>query len=315
MRVDVHAHLFPAAYLDALEAAGARGLAFIRGLGAGDEPAEVDRRLEAMDAAGIDLQILSPSSLLPALDSPERSAAAATLLNDRIGAVIRRHPGRFGAFAVVPLPHLEVALAALDDALARPDTAGIAVATSIGGVSIADVRFEPLFAELDRRASTLFIHPAGDAAGSARIEDLGLSWTLGAFVEDTVSVTHLISRGIPARYPNLRLVSAHLGGGLSMLLRRIDDQLPRISSGVVEPASAAVGRMWFDTVSGGHPPALAAARLALGAERLVLGTDYPFVSGDGLRRAIGAVAAGFEAAEAEAIFGRGASFLPAPGRG
>jgi aminocarboxymuconate-semialdehyde decarboxylase len=302
MRVDIHAHAFPAAYLDALEAAGQRGPAFVRALAAGDAPEELDRRLEAMDAVGVDLQVLSPSSLLPSLPDPGSASAAATLLNERYAEIVRRRPDRFAAFAVLPLPHLEAALAGLDDALRRPGVVGIAVATSISGISIADARFEPLFAELDRRSTLLFIHPAGDAAGSTRIEELGLSWALGAPIEDTVSVAHLLARGIPTRYPNLRIVNAHLGGALPMLLQRLDQQFPRIASDAPEAPSVAARRMWFDTVSDGHAPALIAARLAFGADRLVLGTDYPFVRGDHHRDAVEYISAcGFEAVEVVAI--------------
>jgi aminocarboxymuconate-semialdehyde decarboxylase len=302
MRVDIHAHLFPDAYLDALEAGGLRGGSFVRALGAGDTSDQVDRRLGAMDEAGVDLQVLSPSSLQPALADGAAAAAAAALLNDRYAEVVRRRPDRFAAFAVVALPHVEVALEGLDAALARRGVVGVAVATSVAGISIADARFEPLFAELDRRAALLFIHPAGEAAGSPLIEGLGLSWALGAPIEDTVSVTHLIARGIPSRFPHLRIVNAHLGGALPMLLQRLENQFGRIAPEAPEPPRVAARRMWFDTVAHGHVPALVAARLSFGAARLVLGTDYPYVRGEHHRAAVDYIgAAGFTDADTVAI--------------
>jgi predicted TIM-barrel fold metal-dependent hydrolase len=302
MRVDMHAHAFPAAYLDALDAGGVNGTAFVRALGAGEESADVDRRLADMDAAGVDLEVLSPSSLAPSLADPAAASAAATLLNDRYAAMVAARPDRFAAFATLPLPHLDAALAGLDDALARPGVVGIAVSTAIAGVSIADARFEPLFEALDRRAALLFIHPAGEAASSSLITGLGLAWALGAPVEDTISVTHLMARGIPARFPRLRIVNAHLGGALPMLLRRLENQWPRIAPDAPEPPSAAVRRMWFDTVSHGHAPALVAARSSFGADRLVLGTDYPYVRGGHHRESVDAIAeAGLSEREAHAI--------------
>jgi predicted TIM-barrel fold metal-dependent hydrolase len=302
VRVDIHAHAFPAAYVDRLAEAGIKGAGFIRALEAGDDPDQLDRRLAEMDAAGIDLQVLSPSSLIPALDDVAEAGAAATFLNDRYAEIVRGHPDHFASFATVPLPHVDAALAGLDDALGRPGVVGLAVTTAVRGVSIADERFEPLFAELDRRGTLLFIHPAGDAAGSSLVEGLGLAWVLGAPIEDTVCVTHLIARGIPTRFPNLRIVNAHLGGALPMLLQRVENQLPRVAPDAPEPAGVAARRMWYDTVGHGHVPALVAAASSFGTDRLVLGTDYPYVRGGHHREAVDYIeAAGFSAAETAAI--------------
>ena len=316
MRVDIHAHAFPAAYVDALATAGQPGAAFVRSLAAGDAPAELDRRLATMDAAGVDVQVLSPSSVMPSLGDAAAASAAALLLNDSYGAISGARPDRFASFAVVPLPHVEAALASLDDALARPGVVGLAVTTSVGGSPIADARFEPLLAELDRRSAVIFIHPAGTAGGSSLVEALGLTWALGAPIEDTISVTALLARGIPTRYPNLRIVNAHLGGALPMLLRRLDSQFPRVAPDAPEPPSVAARRMWYDTVSEAHPAALTAARMAYGADRLLLGTDYPFVRGDEYRAAVDYVAAGApNPAESSAILDRnGAGLLGLGGR-
>jgi aminocarboxymuconate-semialdehyde decarboxylase len=310
MRVDIHAHAFPAAYLDALEAAGQRGGSFVRALGAGDAPDELDRRLRTMDDAGVDLQVLSPSSLVPDLADPALASAAAALLNERYAGITKERPDRFAAFAVVPLPHVEAALASLDVALGRRGVVGLAVTTTFGGIPIADARFEPLLAELDRRSALLFIHPAGSAGASSLLESLGMTWALGAPIEDTISVTALIARGIPSRYPNVRIVNAHLGGALPMLLRRLDSQFPRIAPEAPEPPSVAARRMWYDTVSEAHPAALVAARLAFGADRLVLGTDYPFVHGEGYGAAVDYVSAcGFDDATTRAIRDQAAAAL------
>ena len=310
MRVDIHAHCFPSAYLDVLEAAGRRDLAPVRALAAGGSTAELDRRRTAMDEVGVELEVLSPSSLVPALDDPEAAVAAAELLNDRLSAVATSRPDRFAALAGVPLPHVDEALRALPDALARPGVVGIAVTTSIAGVSIADDRFNPFFAELDRHSALLFVHPAGEAADLPLVDALGLGWPLGAPLEDIVSVTALIARGIPSRFPRMRIVNAHLGGGIATLLARLDAQFPRLVPDAPELPSAAVRRMWFDTVSHGSTIALRAARDAFGADRLVLGTDVPYVRGPGHRAAVEHIAqAGPDPAEADAILERNAAAL------
>jgi aminocarboxymuconate-semialdehyde decarboxylase len=203
----------------------------------------------------------------------EDAASAARLANDLFADVAQRRPDRFAMFALLPLPHVDQSLRELDRVLGRPGVVGVAVATAILGRSIADAAFEPIYEELDRRATVLFIHPAGRGAESELIGSAGLTWPIGAPIEDTISVTHLIARGLPSRYP---------------------PELP----------SVAARRMWYDTVSHAHVPALVAACASFGADHLVLGTDFPYVRGDHLRRAVDHLAdAGLAPAELEAVAG------------
>jgi aminocarboxymuconate-semialdehyde decarboxylase len=181
---------------------------------------------------------------------------------------------------------------------------GIAVATSMLGRSVADEDFDPLFAALDQRSAVLFIHPAGDAIGSELVQRLGLGWVIGAPIEATVAVTHLVASGIPTRYPRVRIVVSHLGGATPMLVRRLDNQFPHAVPDAPEPPSVALRRLWFDTVSHGHTPALAAAAMSVGADRLVLGSDFPYVRGERYAEAVSYVEqAGLEPEAEEAILG------------
>ena len=109
---------------------------------------------------------------------------------------------------------------------------------------------------------------------------------VGAPVEDTISIMQLITAGIPTRYPNITIINSHLGGALPMLLQRADDQYRWEAPGTPEPPSVASRRMWYDTVGHGHVPALKCAIESFGAERLVLGTDFPYESGDTFVRAV-----------------------------
>jgi Amidohydrolase len=83
-----------------------------------------------------------------------------------------------------------------------------------------------------------------------------LTWTVGAPVEDAISIMHLITHGIPSRFPNIKIINSHLGGALPMLLQRADNQYPWEAPNTRERPSAAASRMWYDTVGHGHPPDL-----------------------------------------------------------
>jgi hypothetical protein len=103
---------------------------------------------------------------------------------------------------------------------------------------------------------------------------------VGAPVEDTISVMQLITRGIPSRYPDIKIINSHLGGALPMLLQRADNQYLWESPDTPELPSTAARRMWYDTVGHGHVPALRCAVDSFGADRLLLGTDFPYEAGD-----------------------------------
>jgi predicted TIM-barrel fold metal-dependent hydrolase len=84
-------------------------------------------------------------------------------------------------------------------------------------------------------------------------------------------------KGTPIRYPDIKIVVPHLGGGLSGQLERLDNQMPLFAPGLMGKPSAMARRLWYDTVSHGSRPALRAAAEAFGADRLVPGSDFPIL--------------------------------------
>lgn len=286
MRIDVHAHYWTDAYLDLLTKYGKRDTGTQRGRGAGGEAAELDARFALMDAAGVTQQVLSASPQLPQFENRAHAIHAAEFVNDLYASVVDRHPSRFAAFAALPLPHVDAALEEIDRTLAVPGFVGVAMTTSVLGRSLVDPEFTPVFQELDRRGTVLYVHPSGCAAGAPLIRDFNLTWMIGAPIEDTIAAVHLIIAGIPTRYRRLRIINSHLGGALPMLLQRLDKQYEWEVPKTPEPPSTAARRMWYDTVAYGHVPALRCACDSFGADRLVLGTDFPYEDGALFQRAI-----------------------------
>lgn len=284
MRIDVHAHYWTDDYLDLLVDLGRSDTGTQRGMGAGGGD-ELDARLRLMDRAGVEMQVLSASPQLPHGEDRRKAVAAARFVNDQYAGLVERHPDRFRAFAALPMPHIDESIVEIDRALEELGMVGVALNTTVLGRPLIDPAFEPIFAELDRRASVLFVHPAGNNACSPLIGEHGLTWMVGAPVENTISVMHLITHGIPSRYPNVKIINSHLGGALPMLLQRADNYLWEAPDTPERPSIAA-RRMWYDTVGHGHVPALRCAIDSLGASQLVLGTDFPFEAGDIFVRAI-----------------------------
>ncbi len=285
MRIDVHAHYWTDGYLDLLVDLGQADADAARGIGAGGG-AELEARLRLMDRAGVQMQVLSACPQEPYGQDAAKAAQTARFVNDQYTELVHAHPDRFRGFAALPMPHVDQALAELRRALDQLGMAGVAMNTTVLGRVLVDPGFEPIFAELNSRGTVLYLHPAGNSACSPLIGNYQLTWMVGAPVEDTISVMQLITHGIPSRYPNIKIINSHLGGALPMLLQRADDQYGWEAPGTPEPPSVAARRMWYDTVGHGHVPALRCAIDSFGADRLLLGTDFPYENGDIFVRAV-----------------------------
>jgi aminocarboxymuconate-semialdehyde decarboxylase len=285
MRIDVHAHYWTDDYLDLLVDLGKADAGAARGIGAGGG-ADLDARLRLMERAAVEIQVLSACPQIPYFEDGKKAAAAARFVNDQYAELVHRQPDRFRAFAALPMPNVAESVGEMDRALDELGMAGVAMNTTILGRALVEPGFEPIFAELNRRAAVLYLHPAGNSACSPLIGNYHLTWMVGAPVEDTISIMHLITHGIPTRYPDIMIINSHLGGALPMLLQRADDQYRWEASDTPEPPSVAARRMWYDTVGHGHVPALRCAIDSFGADRLLLGTDFPYENGDTFVRAV-----------------------------
>ena len=176
-------------------------------------------------------------------------------------------PTRFAAFGVLPLPHVDASLAELERCLDTLGMVGINLGCSIAGRQIDDPALEPIFAELDRRGTTVFFHPIGDLLPGDLGAAYGLDWLVGAPFEDTLTALRLVLSGLSDRYSNAKYVIPHLGGTIPFLFARIHRRSPDLA--------ASLGKLYYDTVSHATP-ALACTCEAVGPSRLLYGTDYPY---------------------------------------
>jgi aminocarboxymuconate-semialdehyde decarboxylase len=310
LRIDVHGHYFPTPYLDMLDRfeGPETGTLSARVVPADGSEAELASRFAMMDRAGIDMQILSAAPQLPYFHDREKAVSAARFVNDAYAEIVARHPSRFAAYAVTPLPHVDASLDEMTRALDTLGMVGVTMGSSVLGRSIADPIFDPFWEELNRRGTILFLHPSGLGACSPLIQG-GLIWPIGAPIEDTLVVAHLLQHSIPIRYPRVRIIVPHLGGEISMLIRRLDNQkfifLPKEAP---KPSDTA-RKLWYDTVCHGCKPALRMAVDAFGADRMVLGTDFPYLVGDVFQEAVDYIAAALPPDQAEAIHNLNAQAL------
>jgi predicted TIM-barrel fold metal-dependent hydrolase len=276
MLIDVHVHHSPKAYTEAMARyAGASRSAGWSAQPHTDSSEDVARRLELMDEAGVDLQVLSHGIMAPYLQSENEATEAARACNVGYADLAGRYPDRFAALVSLPLPHVDASLRELERGMDELGMVGAAMNCSVFERSTVESEFEPLYAELDRRGAMLFFHPIGSGICSPFITQYGLSGAAGTSMEDATIVLHLIVKQIPTRYPRIKIVISHLGGLIPMLLQRLDHQLTPAHPDLPEPPSVTARRLYYDTVGHGSHAALLCAWKAFGADRLVPGSDWP----------------------------------------
>ena len=280
MIVDVHAHYFPKAYNALLLRIGGRSLpeaarpATARPM-RDDEPSGIPARLQQMDEAGVQLQVLSPAASPPYAEKEAEAVEAARLLNDCYAELADTYPGRLAAVVSLPLPHIDASLREMERGLDRLGMLGVAMTCSCFDRSTAEAEFEPLYEEMNRRGAVLNYHPIQNGICSPMINDYRFTVSVGASLEDSAIVLHLIARRVPQRYPRIKYVIPHLGGIIPMLLQRLDNQVPSQYPDLPERPSVTARRFYYDTVGHGSQAALLGAWKAFGPEQLVAGSDYP----------------------------------------
>ncbi len=272
--VDVHAHYQPRALNAFMERFG-KGTT-VPNVPWTDTPAHIDERVRLMQDAGVRTQILSPGTA-HYFEDRASSCEAARIINDSFARLAEKLPTQVAAYISLPLPHIEASLRELERAAQMRGMVGVTLHCSVLGQSIAAAEFDPIYEELNRRSAILFLHPCRNGICSALINDYQLAESVGTSVEDSLAVLHMIIRRIPQRFPNIRLIVPHLGGLLPLLLDRLDNQLPKAHPDLNELPSVSARRFYYDSVSHGSRAALRCACETLGSERLLPGSDYPFL--------------------------------------
>jgi predicted TIM-barrel fold metal-dependent hydrolase len=291
--IDVQAHVVPRVYFELLKASASlprietdsEGRSWILngpGLRTPVTPAMTDLeiRLAEMDAAGIDVELLSTT-----LPGPEMFGDAdfgirlARGANDELSSIVRAHPSRFAGMAALPLQAPAAARQELERAHAELGFPAACLYTNVGRRMLDDpsVELDALFDLAERLNMPLFVHPTYPVSAPF-LQDNNLIPIVGFMLDTTLAVTRLIFSGILRRHPGLKLVVHHLAATLPFLIRRMDYESGRIPNGQAgpgEPPSAAFSRLWLDTVNP-EPAAIAMARELVGPDRLLFGTDHPF---------------------------------------
>ncbi|MGI5379174.1 amidohydrolase family protein [Streptomyces sp. CA-251387] len=299
--VDIHAHLLLPEIEEAV--AGHPGLAGAQGLDARrNGPAalavngpmvgarvprltDVAVRLAAMDEAGVDVQLVSPSpGHYHYWAGPRLADTVCRSANEGTAAHCAKAPDRLHGLGLVPLQHPDLAPALLDHALEQ-GLRGVEISSHAPGpggtreVELSDPRLAPFWARAEEKGALIFLHPFGCTLDE-RLDRWYLSNTVGQPTENAVALSHLIFSGVLDRHPGLKLVAAHGGGYLPTHIGRSDHAWrvrPDARSCSREPSSY-LRRLYFDSLV--HDPLVLRALIGtVGPDRVLLGSDFPFDMG------------------------------------
>jgi predicted TIM-barrel fold metal-dependent hydrolase len=245
-------------------------------------------RIAGMDAAGIDVQVISHAPPAAQALTGGQAAEAARRANDALAAAVTSYPDRLAGFATLPTSDPGQAAAELRRCVSDLGFVGALVNSTLGtnGAFLDDERFEPLLTAFEELDVPLYLHPAPSPQRVADVLFGGLSPAVAArlatnawgwHAEAGLHALRLVVSGTFERHPTLRLIIGHCGEMLPFMLARVDQVLPPGATGLPQPVSSYVQRNIWVTTSGmfSLPPVLCCISV-MGVDRVLFSVDYPF---------------------------------------
>jgi aminocarboxymuconate-semialdehyde decarboxylase len=282
--IDVHAHCY---FHETLALIGEEGNRIERSRvnGAAETFLGIDQRLAAMDAQAVDLEILS---INPFWYGQERDLAAqiVKIQNEKLAELCASRRDRFAAFASLTLQAPDLAVRELETAVKKQGLRGAAIGCVVNGEDFFETKFHPVWAKAEELGVPLFIHPQVNPQSvpelSKRLAGNGwLANTIGNPLDTTIALSHLIFEGTFDRFPRLKIIAAHGGGYLPSYAAR-SDHACMVAPKVCNPdiklnkrPSDYLKQIYFDSLVF-TPEGLRHLAAQVGANQIVLGSDYPY---------------------------------------
>ncbi|MGU3586411.1 amidohydrolase family protein [Rhodococcus sp. C26F] len=266
-RIDTHQHIVPPRY---------RQWLLEKGLTAGGRAIpewSAENALELMGDNEIDTAIVSVSTpgVEPTVDLSEGRSLAREL-NEFTAGVVADYPGRFGFFATLTLPDVEGALIETSYALDELGADGVVLLANSKGIYLGDPAFDPLFEELDRRSTVVFVHPSHLPADPVP----GLPpYTVDFLLDTTRAAVNLARSGTLDRYPNMKVILSHAGGFLPYAAQRAANVASPHDDGD-DDGLRVMRKFYFDTALSSSPYALPSLLAFADPTHITYGSDWPY---------------------------------------
>lgn len=288
MRIDVHTHFYPSAYLKAIEKYSDHASITYDDQGqmrvnyAGDYNVVADAhrfvesRLRDMDEYQIDMSVMSLTTPGVHIEKPERGIELARLANDEYADLRKQYPDRFQFYATLPMQAPEEAARELERAVRELGLCGAMIFSNINGETLEQQKFWPVYEAAESLGVPIVVHPTGPAY-SSYLNDYRLVALLGFAYDTTAAAVRIVLAGVLDRFPKLTLVQTHLGGVLPYMAERVQRGYaiyPEIAGKLQRTPMEYFREMYLDTVL--FDPDCTMLGLAFaGEDRLLLGSDHP----------------------------------------
>jgi aminocarboxymuconate-semialdehyde decarboxylase len=244
---------------------------------------DIERRFKDMDAAEVDVHLLSaaPQTWLYGQEAAVGVTSSA-IQNDEIARLAKEHPERFAGIATLPMQAPDKAADELRRAMRKLGLHGAMIGSNIGGKNLDDPSFEPLWAAAEELDAFMMIHP-GNVAGADRLRSYYLGNLIGNPLDTTIAGACLIFGGVLERHPKLNFIMSHGGGFIPYQGGRWVhgwEVRPEPKAHVKHSPAPYLDRFLYDTILHAQAP-LEFLISSVGANRVFLGSDYPYDMGTG----------------------------------
>jgi aminocarboxymuconate-semialdehyde decarboxylase len=240
----------------------------------------VEQRLRDMDEMGIDIQVVSPTSLQHYYWADlELARDIVSRTNEKIAEQCARYPDRLVALGNVSLQHPELSVEQLDYCTRKLGMRGVEISTTVNGLELDNDAFARFWARAEEIGCVVFLHPSGTST-DGRLNRFYLQNIIGRPIETTIALSHLIFGGVLDRHPGLKILAAHGGGYLPFYAGRSDHgyAVRPEARGAKHAPSEYLRRIYFDSLVY-SPESLRNLISKVGATQVVVGTDYPYDMG------------------------------------
>ncbi|MCR8848141.1 amidohydrolase [Rossellomorea sp. SC111] len=329
MRVDFHTHIIPEDFSDLTKRFGGDKWPKLErtcACGANimiagkvfrevtDQVWNAEKRIKDMEREGVDMQVLSPIPVTFSYWAPaEEAEILARVQNDFIADLVNQYPTKFIGLGAVPMQNVDVAIREMDRCKHELGLSGIEIGTNINGMNLDDPRLIEFFEMAEKWDVPLFIHP-WETLGKERMPRHNLMYTVGMPSETALAGGSLILGGIMDKFPKLKICLAHGGGSLPYLLPRLDQGWkvwPHLRL-LDKPPSHYAKQFYYDSLVN-EPVNLNYLVQNFGHERIIMGSDYPFLLREVPPGKVVDETVGLSKEQTEAILGKNAlRFLNIP---
>ena len=301
-KFDLHTHYYPPVYFDRIREIPSEfsfgkspsGQTIItyraaRFFGVTPPMTDVSKRLEDMDRVGIDVEVVSLSTPNLFFADAQQQPIVARMVNDAYAELVAQHPTRFKAFASIPMDSPDEALLELHRAIHDLKMNGVILLSNIAGNALTSPQYREFFAEANRMKLCILLHPMLPKHTDP-FREYVLGPIVGFMFDTTLAVARMCFDGMFREFPDIRWIVGHLGAAVPYLMERLDNgwrDFPECRTKIDELPSTYLKRLYYDTVNF-NPHMLIMVRNMVGADHMVLGSDYPHLLGS-IDRAVSSI--------------------------